>query len=195
MLCQTGGLLPQKCGFPEDPQGGVFSPLTSWCSAEPLLEPSRQLLLPWDKLSQRGDISLCPRFYQAGCEKHLHGEQLCFSIKSSWKPLPVKLVRVPNRKGKAVNTFRSSSQEERLAPQPLLLLVFHPRETVMSPFLASVAGKMNAKSCAQREQLLLAWIPDTCLFSPHTHTTHSSRVFSHSHLSGSRWGHTPAGRN
>lgn len=104
---------------------------------------------PMDKLSQGGDISLCPRFYQAGCEKRLHGEQLCFSIKSTWKPLPVKLVRVSSRKGKAVNTFRSSSQEERLAPQPLLLPVFHPKETMMSPFLASVAGKMNAKSCAQ----------------------------------------------
>lgn len=152
---------------------------------------------PVDKLSQGGDISLCPHCYQAGYEKCLHGEQLCFSIQSSWKPLPVKLVRVPSRKGKAVNTFRSSSQEEHLSPQPLLLPVFYPRETMMSPFLASVAGKMSTKSCAQLEQLLLAWIPGMCV-SPHhthTHTTHSSHVFSHSHLSGSRWGHIPAGLN
>lgn len=97
---------------------------------------------PVDKLSQGGDISLCPHFYQAGCEKWLPGEQRCFSIKSSWKLLPLKLVRVPNRKGKAVNTFRSLSQEELLSPQPLLLPGFYPREIMMSPFLASVAGKM-----------------------------------------------------
>lgn len=51
-------------------------------------------------------------------------------------------VSVPNRKVKAVNTFRSSGQEKFLSPQPQLLPIFYLRKTMMSPFLLLWLGRL-----------------------------------------------------
>lgn len=74
---------PLKIWVPRRPPRRLLLPpdLVMLCrAAAQALSPAPS---PVDKLSQGGDISLYPHCYQAGCEKCLHGEQLCFSIQSS----------------------------------------------------------------------------------------------------------------